>query len=114
LKEVGLTTGIRQNNIGCKNCSLASSVEITQGTFIINSSTTNDLEKSCPFGEICRVIEEAYQFVESGFFNVAVNGFNAHMELNTSISVSTSQFISQNIFTVGLPGFQVRGTTSLL
>lgn len=111
---VRLTSGLRQNNIRCKNCSLSSSVEITHGTFIINSSTINDFQQSCQLGEVCHVIEEAYQFVEYGFFNVVVNGFSAHMELYNSIMVSTSQFFSQDLVTIGLPGFQVGGLISCL
>jgi hypothetical protein len=80
------------------------SLEITHGTFTINSSTAND----CQFGEICQVIEEAYHFIEYGFFNIVANGFSAHVELNTSISLIASQPFSKDIYTIGLPGFQVR------
>jgi hypothetical protein len=58
--------------------------------------------------DICQVIEEATQFVEYGFFNVTVNGVSAHIELNNSILVSTSQFFSHDTFSIGLPGTWLR------
>lgn len=81
--------------IGCKNCTLVGTLDITHGTFTINSSATNELE-------------EAIQFIKNGFFNVAANSVSAHIELDTSISLMESQNFVQNIFSLALPGFQVR------
>jgi len=80
------------------------SLEITHGTFTINSSAPIDCQID---DKICQDIEEAYQFIESGFFNAIANGFNAHVELDTSLSLTASHAFSKDIFTIGLPGFQV-------
>jgi hypothetical protein len=70
-------------------------LEITHGTFTINTSTTNEFE-------------EAAHFIEHGFFNVVANGFSAHVELENSISLTASLPFQKTIFTIGFPGFQVR------
>jgi hypothetical protein len=77
--------------IGCKNCSLVGTLEITQGTFTVNSSAANEFE-------------EAYQFIEHGFFDYVGNGMSAHMELDTLVSF-TSSFMG-NVAVVTMPGFQ--------
>jgi hypothetical protein len=85
--------------IGCKNCSLVGTLEITQGTFTVNSSPANEFE-------------EAYQFIEHGFFDYVGNGISAHMELDTLVSF-TSSFIG-NVAVVALPGFQASISFSVL
>jgi hypothetical protein len=86
---------IEEFTLGCKNCTLTGTVDITQGTFTVNSSATNELE-------------EVTHFIENGFFNVVANGVSAHIELDTSISLTASQAFSHTILTLTLPGFQVR------
>jgi hypothetical protein len=78
--------------LGCKNCSLVGTLDITQGTFTVNSAANP--------------LEEASQFIHQGFFNVAANGVSAHMELDTSVTLSQS--FSVDIFKIPLLGFQVR------
>jgi len=86
---------IGEFTIGCKNCTIVGVLDITQGTFTVNSSATNEFD-------------EAIQFIKDGFFNVAANGISAHIELDTSISLMESQTFTQNIVNLALPGFQVR------
>jgi hypothetical protein len=86
---------IDEFTIGCKNCTIVGVLDITQGTFTVNSSATNEIDK-------------VIQFIKDGFFNVAANGVSAHIELDTSISLMASQNFSHYIVTLDLPGFQVR------
>ena len=85
--------------IGCKNCSLVGTLEITQGTFTVNSSAANGFE-------------EAYQFIEHGFFNYVGNGISAHMELDTLVSFASS--FAGDVAVVAMPGFQASISFSVL
>jgi hypothetical protein len=78
--------------IGCKNCSMVGTLEITQGTFTVNSSTINEFD-------------EARQFIEHGFFGFVGNGISAHIELDTLVTLTAS--FEGAISTTALPGFQV-------
>jgi hypothetical protein len=86
---------VEEFTLGCKNCTLTGTVDITQGTFTVNSSAANDLE-------------EVAHFIENGFFNVVANGVSAHIEIDTTISLAVSKSFSHNILILALPGFQVR------
>lgn len=83
---------ISEITVGCKNCSLVGTLEITHGTFTVNSSTNNEFE-------------EAYQFIEHGFFNLVGNGISAHIELDTLVSLTAS--FMKEVIVISLPGFQV-------
>lgn len=78
--------------IGCKNCTVVGTIEITQGTFFVNSSISDEYE-------------EAYHFIEHGYFDFVGNGIGAHIELETSVSVTAS--FAKTFVVITLPGFQV-------
>jgi hypothetical protein len=78
--------------IGCHNCTLVGSLDITQGTFVVNNSATNKFD-------------QAFQFIEEGFFNVVANGLSAHIELDTSVTLSLD--FDKVVFREPLSPFQV-------
>jgi hypothetical protein len=92
---------IGEVTVGCNNCTVVGTIDITQGTFTVNSSSTNEFE-------------EVIQFIENGFFNVVANGVNAHIGLDISTSLMASLPFTKNIITLALPGFQVRVYCSVL
>jgi hypothetical protein len=80
--------------VGCTNCTLAGVLDITHGTFTVNGSATNEIER-------------VTQFIKDGFFSAVANDVSARIELDTTILLMASKSFSQNIFTIALPGFQV-------
>jgi len=82
--------------VSCQNCSIAGTVEITEGVFRVNSTTIEALQ--------------AVNFIENGYFKAVANGVNAHIELDTTLSLSSTQSFDNTLSTITLPGFQVRLT----
>jgi hypothetical protein len=82
--------------MSCQNCSIAGTVEITEGVFHVNSTTIEAFQ--------------AVNFIENGYFKAVANGVNAHIELDTTLSLSSTQSFDNTLSTIALPGFQVRLT----
>lgn len=81
--------------VSCKNCSIAGTIDIAEGVFIVNNTL--------PEGR-------AVNFLNHGYFLALANGLNAHVELDTTLSLSTGQSFDEVLATIGIPGFQVSGT----
>lgn len=52
--------------------------------------------------------DDVVNFAEHGFFKAVANGVAAHIELDTTLSLSTSKSFKEQLATFSLPGFQVR------
>lgn len=77
----------------CADCSIAGEVSISEGAFIVNGSSISGLQ--------------AVNFLEHGYFTAVANGVNAHVELDTSLSLSDQISFDNTILSLALPGFQV-------
>lgn len=90
-----LSVSVDSNSVQvrCKNCTIAGAFEITDGGFTVHTHDS---------------IGEAIEFLENGYIKVSINGLAAHIELDNSLSLSTS--VSHNI-ALGtpddFPGFEV-------
>jgi hypothetical protein len=82
--------------VSCQNCSIAGTLEITEGVFSVNSSAIKEFQ--------------ALNFIEHGYFKAVANGVNAHVELDTTLSLSSTQAFDKTLSTITLPGFQVSRT----
>jgi hypothetical protein len=92
-------------SVGCKNCSLVGTLEITDGTFTVSSSKSQKFSPG--LSRTVNAVEDAVQFVEHGFFNIVANDVGGYMELDTSISLTGTQNFNKSIVDAALPGFQV-------
>jgi hypothetical protein len=80
--------------LSCQNCSIVGTIEITEGVFSVNSTTIEAFQ--------------AVNFIENGYFKAVANGVNAHIELDTTLSLSSTQSFDNTLSTITLLGFQVR------
>jgi hypothetical protein len=80
-------------SVNCKDCSVDGSIEITEGEFTVMDSVTAAFQ--------------AKDFITNGYFKAVFNGVKAHVELDTTLSLSTGIQFDQTLTTIGLPGFQV-------
>ena len=80
----------------CKNCSTQGAINIIQGSVTFNDS---DLPKTN---------EDFVDFIKNGYVKLNANNFSAHVELDSTIQLSTSlTLFSIPAPEIGLPGFQV-------
>jgi hypothetical protein len=79
--------------VACQNCSLAGTIEITEGEFTVGNSTVDVLK--------------AVDFLQNGYFKAVANGLQAHIALDTTLSLSNTQSFDKTLATITLPGFQV-------
>ncbi|KAK6599099.1 hypothetical protein H4I96_08303 [Botrytis cinerea] len=80
-------------SIGCSNCSIEGSIEMTQGVFNVSNSSLDT--------------KKAVNFVENGYFDMVVNGFGAHIEIDTAVAGTFTETYIMNLMTLALPGFQI-------
>jgi hypothetical protein len=78
--------------VSCKNCSIAGTVDITEGVFTVNGTIPE---------------AKAANFLNHGYFQAVANGLNAHVELDTTLSLSTGQSFDEVLATIVILGFQV-------
>ncbi|KAM0135574.1 hypothetical protein ACHAO1_005123 [Botrytis cinerea] len=80
-------------SISCSNCSIEGSIEMTQGVFNVSNSSLDT--------------KKAVNFVENGYFDMVVNGFGAHIEIDTAVAGTFTETYIMNLMTLALPGFQI-------
>ncbi|KAM0316951.1 hypothetical protein ACHAO8_002754 [Botrytis cinerea] len=80
-------------SISCSNCSIEGSIEMTQGVFNVSNSFLDT--------------KKAVNFVENGYFDMVVNGFGAHIEIDTAVAGTFTETYIMNLMTLALPGFQI-------
>ncbi|KAK6602258.1 hypothetical protein H4I95_07360 [Botrytis cinerea] len=80
-------------SISCSNCSIEGSIEMTQGVFNVSNSSLDT--------------KKAVNFVENGYFDMVVNGFGAHIEIDTAVAGTFTETYIMNLVTLALPGFQI-------
>ncbi|KAM0152971.1 hypothetical protein ACHAPG_007365 [Botrytis cinerea] len=80
-------------SISCGNCSIEGSIEMTQGVFNVSNSSLDT--------------KKAVNFVENGYFDMVVNGFGAHIEIDTAVAGTFTETYIMNLMTLALPGFQI-------
>lgn len=74
--------------VSCKNCSITGTIDITEGAFSVDGTGLAN-------------------FINHGYFEVVANGLNAHVELDTTLALSSGKSFDQNIATITMPGFQI-------
>jgi len=79
--------------VNCKDCSVNGTIEITEGEFTVSDSVTAAFQ--------------AKDFITNGYFKAVFNGVKAHVEIDTTLSLSTGIKFDQTLIEIGLPGFQV-------
>jgi hypothetical protein len=78
--------------LSCRKCSIAGTVEITEGIFTVNSSMNAGFL--------------AVNFLDHEYFKVVANSVNAYIELDTTLSLSSTHSFDKTLSTVTLPGFR--------
>ncbi|KAM0143233.1 hypothetical protein ACHAP3_001366 [Botrytis cinerea] len=86
-------------SISCSNCSIEGSIEMTQGVFNVSNSSLDT--------------KKAVNFVENGYFDMVVNGFGAHIEIDTAVAGTFTETYTMNLMTLALPGFQIPDIASI-
>ncbi|PQE30422.1 GPI anchored protein [Rutstroemia sp. NJR-2017a WRK4] len=86
-------------SIRCSNCSMAGTISITHGTVTVSHNVTR--------------VNKAIHFLRDGYFNAEVNGLNAHIELDTTITGALSAEFSQPLVIITLPGFTIPEIASI-
>ncbi|KAM0156284.1 hypothetical protein ACHAQE_006415 [Botrytis cinerea] len=66
---------------------------MTQGVFNVSNSSLDT--------------KKAVNFVENGYFDMVVNGFGAHIEIDTAVAGTFTETYIMNLMTLALPGFQI-------
>ena len=89
--RVGTTTD--SATVSCKNCSVSGTIDIVEGEITVSNSTTD--------------AGKALDFINTGFFRAVVNNLSAHVELDTTLSLSNTQSFNKTLTSIGLPGFEV-------
>lgn len=79
--------------VNCKNCSVSGTIDLVEGEIIVSNSTT--------------AAGKAVDFINTGYFKIVANNLSAHVELDTILSLSTTQSFNKTLTTIGLPGFEV-------
>jgi hypothetical protein len=79
--------------VGCTNCTLEGVLDITHGTFTVNGSAINEIER-------------VTQFIKDGFFSAVANDVSARIELDTTILLMASKSFSQNILPLHCQDFR--------
>ncbi|KAM3082353.1 hypothetical protein ACMFMF_002017 [Clarireedia jacksonii] len=85
--------------IKCGNCSIAGDISITHGAVSMGTFNTS--------------VGEAVNFLKEGYFYAEANGFNAHIEIDTSISGAIDKSFSYPLVTLALPGFAIPGIAAI-
>lgn len=86
--------GIQEDvTVNCKDCSIDGAIEITEGELTVSDATTFPTK--------------AKAFIDYGYFKAVANGVIAHVELDTTLSLSNTQSFDTTIATIPLTGFQV-------
>ncbi|RFU30780.1 hypothetical protein B7463_g5553, partial [Scytalidium lignicola] len=79
--------------VSCKSCTVGGAIEITEGEFTISNSTTAAFK--------------ALDFIDNGFFKAVATGMNAHIALDTTLSLSSTQSFDKTLITITPPGFSI-------
>jgi hypothetical protein len=79
--------------VNCKSCFVSGTIDIVEGEITVSNSTTE--------------VGQAVDFINTGFFRAVANNMSAHVELDTSLLLSTTQSFNKTLITIGLPGFEV-------
>jgi hypothetical protein len=79
--------------VNCNNCSISGTIDIVEGEVTVSNSTT--------------AAGKALDFINTGFFRAVANNLSAHVELDTTLSLSTTQSFNKTLTSIGLPGFEV-------
>ncbi|TVY19051.1 hypothetical protein LARI1_G002024 [Lachnellula arida] len=85
--------------VKCGNCSVSGTIDIVEGEFTVSNSTTDG--------------EKAIDFINTGFFRAVANNLGAHVELDTTLSLSTTQSFNKTLTSIGLPGFEIPGIATV-
>ncbi|TVY88396.1 hypothetical protein LAWI1_G004756, partial [Lachnellula willkommii] len=85
--------------VKCSNCSVSGTIDIVEGEFTVSNSTTGG--------------EKAIDFINTGFFRAVANNLGAHVELDTTLSLSTAQSFNKTLTSIGLPGFEIPGIATV-
>lgn len=97
LHELLTDTSPQGLTVSCKNCTTQGTIDLLEGSFTLNTSddTSND-------------VEDIALFFNSGYIELVVNDFLAHIELESTIQPSASLILyTAPLPEIGIPGFQV-------
>ena len=88
-------------DVKCKNCSLQGSVSLSAGAINLDTNTTDD-------GPFEVVIDDIVNYFETGYVDLALDSFSAHIELESTVKPSASLVTYVAPFPdIGLPGFTI-------
>ncbi|KAL9110476.1 MAG: hypothetical protein Q9227_005020 [Pyrenula ochraceoflavens] len=83
--------------VGCAECSIKGSIDIVSGVINANSNGGNSSE-------------DILDFLQSGYIELAVNRFSAHIELDSTVAASQTLATYTTSFPdISIPGFSIPG-----